>query len=145
MPTAADWRNELKHWLEPFLVRLTHPARRHMCPVYVAGLIGPGERKSIQPIAQRQQSSYDQLHHFISAGSWDAAPLAAELLVQANKLVGGSDAVLIIDDTALPKKGTHSVGVASQYAGVLGKNANCQSLVSLTLAKDEVPVPIVLR
>jgi SRSO17 transposase len=52
---------------------------------------------------------------------------------------------LVIDDTALLKKGTHSVGVASQYAGVVGKKANCQTLVSLTLAKGEVPVPIVLR
>ena len=51
----------------------------------------------------------------------------------------------MIDDTALPKKGTHSVGVGPQYAGALGKKANCQSLVSLTLAKDEVPIPIVLR
>ena len=59
---------------------------------------------------------YDQLHHFIAAGVWDAAPVETELVVQADKLVGGSDAVLVIDDTAIPKKGAHSVGVAPQYA-----------------------------
>ena len=64
---------------------------------------------------------------------------------EADRLVGGPDAVLIIDDTALPKKGEHSVGVARQYAGVLGKTANCQALVSLTLARGEVPVPVALR
>jgi SRSO17 transposase len=117
-----------------------------MCPLYVAGLIGPGERKSLQPMAARvAPADYDQLHHFVAVGPWDEAPLDAELLAQANRLVGGPEAILVIDDTALLKKGTHSVGVASQYAGVVGKNANCQSLVSLTLAKDEVPVPIVLR
>ena len=67
------------------------------------------------------------------------------MLVQADKLVGGSDAVLVIDDTAVPKKGKHSVGVAWQYASALGKNANCQTLVSLTLARDEVPVMVALR
>ena len=60
-------------------------------------------------------------------------------------LVGGADAYLVIDDTALPKKGTLSVGVARQYCGQLGKRANCQSLVSLTLAQGEVPVPVGLR
>jgi SRSO17 transposase len=59
--------------------------------------------------------------------------------------VGGSDAVLVIDDTAIPKKGTHSVGVAAQYASALGKTANCQTLVSLTLARGEVPVVLALR
>src|SRR5207249_2019452 len=146
-PTMAkptlDWEAELRGWLEPFLERLGHKARRRMCPLYVSGLIGPGDRKSVQPMAERlAPNDYDQLHHFIAGGVWDLAPLERELLIQADRLVGGSDAVLVIDDTAVPKKGKHSVGVASQYASALGKNANCQTLVSLTLARDEVPVMV---
>jgi SRSO17 transposase len=125
---------------------LGHKARRQVCPLYVSGLIGPGDRKSIQPMAQRLAvSDYDQLHHFIAAGVWDATPVETELLIQADRLVGGSDAVLVIDDTAIPKKGTHSVGVAAQYASALGKTANCQTMVSLTLARGEVPVMLALR
>ena len=143
---TSDWRGELGRLLKPFLARLGHKARRQMCPLYVSGLIGPGDRKSIQPMAERLAlGDYDQLHHFIAAGVWDAAPVETELLVQADKLVGGSDAVLVIDDTAIPKKGTHSVGVAAQYASALGKTANCQTLVSLTLARGEVPVMLALR
>ena len=144
--TTSDWKDELGRWLKPFLDRLGHKARRRMCPLYVAGLIGPGDRKSIQPMAERlAPGDYDQLHHFVAAGVWDAAPLETELLVQADRLVGGSDAVLVIDDTAVPKKGKHSVGVAAQYASALGKTANCQTLVSLTLARGEVPVMVALR
>ena len=76
---------------------------------------------------------------------WDAAPLEKALLAEADRMVGGADAWLIVDDTALPKKGEHSVGVAPQYASSLGKTANCQSLVSLTLASREVPVMVGLR
>jgi SRSO17 transposase len=141
-----DWENELARWLKPFLNRLGHKARRQMCPLYVSGLIGPGDRKSIQPMARRLAlGECDQLHHFIAAGVWDATPVETELLVQADRLVGGSDAVLVVDDTAIPKKGTHSVGVAAQYASALGKTANCQTLVSLTLAGSEVPVMLALR
>ncbi len=143
---ASDWRDELEQWLAPFLARLGHKARRRMCPLYVAGLIGPGDRKSVQPMATRLGTeAYDQLHHFVAAGVWDATPLEAELLAQADRLVGDNDAVLVIDDTALPKKGSHSVGVAAQYASVLGKTANCQTLVSTTLARGEVPVMVGLR
>jgi hypothetical protein len=78
-------------------------------------------------------------------GVWDAAPLERGLLTHADRLVGGSDAILVIDDTALPKKGKHSVGVAPQYCSALGKTANCQTLVSLTLARGEVPVATGLR
>jgi SRSO17 transposase len=144
--TTSDWGDELARWLEPFLNRLGHKARRRMCPLYVAGLIGPGDRKSIQPMAERlAPGDYDQLHHFVSAGVWGTAALETELLAQADRLVGGSDAVLVVDDTAMPKKGQHSIGVAAQYASALGKTANCQMLVSLTLARGEVPVMLALR
>ena len=144
--TGSGWDAELEAWLRPFIETLGHRTRRRMCPAYVAGLIGPGDRKSVQPMAARDSGvSYDQLHHFIGSGVWDAAPLEAALLVEADKLVGGDKAWLIIDDTALPKKGRHSVGVAPQYASSLGKTANCQSLVSVTLASREVPVMVALR
>ena len=142
----AAWNDDLSLWLEPFLARLGHKARRRMCPLYVAGLIGPGDRKSVGPMAERMApGDYDQLHHFVSDGVWDETPLELELANQANKLVGGADAVLVVDDTTLPKKGMHSVGVAPQYASALGKTANCQTLVSLTLARGEVPVMVGLR
>ena len=82
MNGRVDWESALQTWLEPFLVHLGHPARRRMCPLYVAGLIGPGERKSLQPIAARlAPADYDQLHHFVAVGPWDQAPLETELLV----------------------------------------------------------------
>jgi SRSO17 transposase len=143
---GSGWGIELEKWLQPFVERLGNKTRRRMCPAYVAGLIGPGDRKSVQAMAARGSGvSYDQLHHFIGSGVWDSAPLEAALLVEADKLVGGDEAWLIIDDTALPKKGRHSVGVAPQYASSLGKTANCQSLVSVTLASREVPVMVGLR
>jgi SRSO17 transposase len=146
MAGTKDWTEDLRVWLAPFLEKLGHKARRRMCPLYVAGLIGPGDRKSIQPMAERLvPGDYDQLHHFVADGVWDAVPLETELLVQADRLVGDGDAVLVVDDTALPKKGTHSVGVAAQYASALGKTANCQTLVSLTLARGEVPIMVGLR
>ena len=146
MVLGTRWQMELERWLAPFLDALGHPARRAMCPLYVAGLIGPGDRKSTQPMAERLGlPGHDALHHFVSAGVWDATPLETALMAEADRLVGGKDAWLVVDDTALPKKGKHSVGVAPQYATSLGKNANCQTLVSLTLAGGEVPVPVALR
>ncbi len=146
MVVDANWRSDLERWLEPFLAGLSHPARRRMCPHYIAGLIGPGDRKSVQPMAARTgEVGYDQLHHFVSAGIWDSLPLEAALLAEADRLVGDKAAFLVIDDTALPKKGSHSVGVAPQYASSLGKTSNSQSLVSVTLASREVPVMVGLR
>lgn len=142
----TDWREDLERWLEPFLSGLGHKTRRRMCPAYIAGLIGPGDRKSVQPMAARGgEAGYDQLHHFVAAGIWDSAPLEAALLSEADRLVGDPKGFLVIDDTAMPKKGRHSVGVAPQYASSLGKNANCQTMVSVTLASRQVPVMVGLR
>ena len=143
MSRSAALGDDLERWLTPFLDVMGRSTRRRCGPIYLRGLLGPDGRKSVQPIAGRLGlRGHDQLHHFISSPAWDDAPLWRVLAEQADAVVGGDDAVLVVDDTALPKKGTHSVGVAPQYCGELGKQANCQSLVSLTLARGEVPVPM---
>src|SRR4051812_50100668 len=110
-----DWEVELARWLKPFLEQLGHKARRRMCPLYVVGLIGPGDRKSVQPMAERlAPGDYDQLHHFVAAGVWDAAPLETELLIQADRLGGGSGGGFVVDGTPRAEKGTPSGGVAAQ-------------------------------
>src|SRR3546814_14609906 len=95
--------------------------------------------------SRASEIGYDQLHHFVAAGVWGSAPLEKVLVQEADRLVGDAAGFLVIDDTALPKKGTHSVGVAPQYASSLGNTATCQSLVSVTLASREVPVMVGLR
>lgn len=146
MSDVLGGAGDLDAWLAPFLGVLGRKTRRTWAPFYVQGLLGPGERKSLQPMAARLGlSGHDQLQHFIASPAWDDGPLWAELARQVDRLVGGPDAVLVIDDTALPKQGTLSVGVARQYCGQLGKRANCQALVSLTLARDDVPFPVALR
>jgi SRSO17 transposase len=141
-----DWEGELERWLAPFLGRLRRQAQRRWAPFYLKGLILPGERKSVEPMAARvAPGDTQQLHHFVSTSPWATAPLEEELVRAADRLVGGPDAVLVVDDTALVKQGRHSVGVKRQYCGQLGKRANCQSLVSLTLARAELPVCVGLR
>jgi SRSO17 transposase len=142
----ARGTQDLDSWLEPFLAALGHKKRRLWAPLYLRGLLGPSERKSLQPMAAcLGLGGHDQLQHFIASPAWDDAPLWRVLAEQADRLVGGPRAALVIDDTALPKKGTLSVGVERQYCGQLGKQASCQALVSLTLAGTEVPMPVGLR
>jgi SRSO17 transposase len=112
----VDWQADLDRWLARFVVALRPKTRARMCPLYVAGLIDPGDRKSVQPMATRASEgevTYDQLHHFVAAGVWDSAPLEAALLKEADRLVGDKAGFLVIDDTALPKKGRHSIGDAT--------------------------------
>jgi len=143
---TADWRAAFEAWLAPFLARLGRVEQRRWAPIYLQGLLGPGERKSVEPMAARvAPGDVQQLHHFISTSPWRCEPLEEELVRAADRLVGGPDAVLVVDDTALVKQGRHSVGVSRQYCGQLGKKANCQALVSLTLARGEVPVGVGLR
>ncbi|MDA8052146.1 MAG: transposase [Rhodospirillales bacterium] len=110
------------------------------------GLLEPDGPKSVQPIAARLGlSDHDQLHRFVRSPAWDDAPLWQVPAERAGCLVGGDDAVLVIDDTALPKKETASGGEAAQYCGAPGKRANCQSPGSLSPARREVAVPVRLR
>ena len=144
--STASWEREFATWITPFLEALGHKARRRWAPVYLRGLLGPGDRKSVQPMAARlAPADHEQLHHFVATSPWDPAPLERVLSAKAQQMLGGSDAVLVVDDTTLLKQGRHSVGVARQYSGAAGKRANCQTLVSLTLAAREIPLPVALR
>ena len=127
-PTGGGWEQKLERWLEPFLLRLRRHAQRRWAPFYLQGLILPGERRSTEPMAARvAPGDTQQLHHFVSTSPWATAPLEEEPVRAADRLVGGPDAVLVVDDTALVKQGRHSVGVKRQYCGQLGKRANSRS------------------
>ncbi len=139
-------------YVEALTSVLGHADRAAPFQSYCAGLLLPGDRKSVEPIAARVQpgrvqAAHQSLHHFVAKADWsDNAVLAA---VQAHVLPiierHGPIRALIVDDTVIPKKGTHSVGVARQYCGQLGKQDNCQVAVSLSAANDHASLPIAYR
>src|SRR5512134_857393 len=116
---------------------------------YCTGLLLPGERKSIEPMAARLdprqvQATHQSLHHFVAKAPWDDAAVLTAVCEQVLPALTrhGPITAWILDDTSFPKKGTHSVGVARQYCGQLGKQDNCQVAVSLSLAHDQASLPI---
>lgn len=146
MSRQTDWTKRFDRFLEPFLGAWRFKKRKKWAPLYIRGLLLPGERKSIEPLAERVAPGHEQeLRHFVSESEWDDKAVEAVLWDKCDAMLGGDAAWVIVDDTALPKKGIESVGVTHQYCGALGKQANCQSLVSLTLAKDDVPMPVSLQ
>jgi len=141
---------------EEYLVRLArvlgHQDREGPLRAYLAGLCLPGERKSMEPIAARVdpghvQARHQSLHHFVSNAPWDEGAVlkVAREWVLDQMERHGAVAAWIVDDTAFPKKGRHSVGVTRQYCGVLGKQDNCQVAVSVSLANEAVSVPAAYR
>jgi SRSO17 transposase len=131
---------------------LGHADRAAPLKAYCTGLILPGERKSIEPMAARVepgrvQAAHQSLHHFVAKADWsDQAVLAivrAEVLPAIERQ--GPIRAWIVDDTGFPKKGAHSVGVARQYCGQLGKQDNCQIAVSLSVANDHASLPVAWR
>jgi SRSO17 transposase len=139
-------------YVEAITAVLGHADRASPFRSYCAGLLLPGDRKSVEPMAARMQparvqAAHQSLHHFVAKSEWsDDAVLAA---VRAHLLPiierRGRIRALIIDDTGIPKKGKHSVGVARQYCGQLGKQENCQVAVSLSAANDHASLPIAYR
>ncbi|MDO8476427.1 MAG: IS701 family transposase [Candidatus Rokubacteria bacterium] len=128
---------------------LGHRDRHEPLRAYVTGLCLPGDRKSIEPMAARVdprhvRSRHQSMHHFIADAPWDerAVLRVARDWVLDPMARHGPVAAWIVDDTAFPKKGQHSVGVARQYCGVLGKQDNCQVAVSVSVANDAVSLPV---
>ena len=146
MSMPDRWKHELEDWLGPFLEGLPRKGQRRWAVAYLEGLLLPGGRKSVEPLAERvAPGAVQQLHHFVAAAPWDTAPLEDALARWADRLLGGPDATLVVDDLFLAKQGGHSVGVARQACDEAGRQANGQALVALTLCRGEAAVPVALR
>jgi SRSO17 transposase len=136
----AKLRQDLTSFLDDVIGTMGNPRRRRWCDAYLRGVLLDGHRKSVEPMAARLKSieqgseDYEQaLQQFLNQSPWDEQKVLDGLQAWIARQFGGAG-FLIIDDTGFPKQGRHSVGVARQYTGTLGKIASCQVAVTLQLA-----------
>ena len=142
----------IMEYLERLTAAVGHADRHEPLRVYLEGLLLPGERKSVEPMAARidprnVRSRHQSMHHFVATSRWDAGRIigvARDYALAEFEHHGGVEA-WVLDDTAFPKKGNHSVGVGRQYCGVLGKQDNCQVAVTVSLANELMSVPAAYR
>jgi SRSO17 transposase len=140
---------QLDQRLTAFLEDLTAPMgrseRRHWARVYLQGLLLDGERKSIEPLAERIPGADVQaLRQFLGQSPWEVEEVQRRLALKVVETLSEPE-VWIIDETSFPKAGEHSVGVARQYCGALGKIANCQVALSLHWSSGEASCPLSWR
>ena len=124
--------------------------RRERFDAYCTGLNLPLERKSVEPIAaavdpDNVSAVHQSLLHFVSEAPWSDRALLERIESRVDAAMGKARRYWLVDDTGIPKKGTHSVGVARQYCGQLGKQDNCQVAVSVSLATEAASVPVDYR
>jgi SRSO17 transposase len=137
---ALDQR--LTCFLEDLLAPLGRKERRYGARVYVQGLLLDGERKSIEPMAERIPGADVQaLRQFVGQSPWAVEAVQRQLARKVVDLLSHPE-VWILDETSFPKAGDHSVGVARQYCGALGKVANCQVAVTLHWSSAEASCPL---
>jgi len=129
-----------------------HADRHAPLKSYCKGLLLPGERKSVEPMAARLapddvRRMHQSLHHLVADAPWNndemLAQVRREVLPSMQK--HGRVVAWIVDDTGFPKQGKHSVGVARQYCGQIGKHDNCQAAVSLSVSTWSSSLPIAWR
>jgi SRSO17 transposase len=137
---ALDER--LTTFLEDLLAPLGRKERRHWARIYVQGLLLDGERKSIEPMADRIPGADVQaLRQFVGQSPWAVEAVQRQLARKVVDLLSNPE-VWILDETSFPKAGDHSVGVARQYCGALGKVANCQVAVTLHWSSADASCPL---
>ena len=140
---ALDKR--LDGFLQDLLAPLGRSERRHWAKVYLQGLLLDGDRKSIEPMAERIQGAEVQaLRQFVGQSPWAVAEVQRRLAEQIVDELSEPE-VWMIDETSFPKAGDSSVGVARQYCGALGKVANCQVAVSLHWSTAQMSCPLSWR
>ena len=143
-----DWETSFDEYLEHLCETIGHSDRRAGLVGYCQGLMLPIARKSVEPLAahlepHRVSARHQSLHHFVSKSEWSDAALIEQVRRWVLPHMDPSNGLYwIIDDTGFPKKGKHSVGVARQYCGQLGKQDNCQVAVSLSVATPEASLPV---
>ena len=142
---------EFNRYMAQLSERLGHADRQAGLSGYCTGLMLPLPRKSIEPMAAsvdplHVSARHQSLHHFVAKSEWSDTALMAGVRDWVEPVLGlDSGCYWIVDDTGFPKKGKHSVGVARQYCGQLGKQDNCQVAVSLSLASVQGSIPIAYR
>jgi SRSO17 transposase len=142
METTRSQRERLKGFLDEMLVNLGRSERRQWGDVYVRGLLTTAGRKATASMATRvSDGNVQAMQQFIGQSPWPWEPLRKELAKRMAEALHPA-AAWAVDDTGFPKKGDHSVGVARQYTGTLGKIGNCQVAVSLHYATDDAAVPL---
>jgi SRSO17 transposase len=135
-------RGRLGQFLEEMLAGLGRKERRRWGAVYVRGLLATSERKTAARMAaQLPDGEVQALQQFVGQSPWDWEPVRAQLAQRMARELQPV-AAWVVDDTGFPKKGDHSVGVARQYSGTLGKVGNCQVAVSLHYATDDAAIPL---
>lgn len=129
-----------------------HADRHGPLKSYCKGLLLPGERKSVEPMAARLapnavRQMHQSLHHVVAAAPWSDKEVLAEVRRQVLPAMQKHGPVIawIVDDTGFPKQGKHSVGVARQYCGQIGKHDNCQAAVSLSVSTWSSSLPVAWR
>ena len=139
-------------YCDTMVATLMHADREQPARWYLKGLMLPGGRKSVEPMAARVQpqhvrSTHQSMHHLVAEAPWSDEAMSSEVAATVlAKLVREDESVnWIVDDTGLPKKGKHSVGVAHQYCGQTGKQDNCRVAVSLSIATARGSVPVAFR
>jgi SRSO17 transposase len=139
-------------YIDELAAVLGDPRRRGPMSSYCTGLLMPADRKSVEPMAaltapERTAAQHQSLLHFVGIGDWsdDAVMGKVRDHVVPRIEMHGAISAWIVDDTGFPKKGKHSVGVARQYCGQLGKQDNCQVAVSLSIANDDASLPVAYR
>ena len=139
-------------YVEALSVCLGHADRVAPMRSYCTGLLLPGARKSVEPMAARRRpdrtsAEHQSLLHFIGQLPWDGGALLRRVREAVLPVMTARGAIeaWIVDDTGFPKKGRHSVGVARQYCGQLGKQDNCQVAVSLSVPTAEASLPVAWR
>src|ERR1700719_2476181 len=139
--SADNSKSRFAAYVEVLVSVIGHADRAGPLRDYCMGLIMPGERKSVEPMAaitapERTAAQHQSLLHFVGRGGWSDATVLGKVrgMVLPRIERYGPIEAWIIDDTSFPKQGQHSVGGSHQYCGQLGQQANCQVAVSLSLA-----------